>query len=58
LILPKEQQKEFYDLHRDRWIKLIGYQDRDISAIDIAGWNAATRTRLYGNLSTADDDLF
>jgi hypothetical protein len=40
LILPKEQQGDFYDLHSDRWIKLAGYEDRDISAEDIARWNA------------------
>ena len=58
LILPNEQQKQFYDLHRDRWINLISYQDRDISADDITGWNAATPMHLYNDLVTADDDLF
>jgi hypothetical protein len=57
LMLPKEQQKEFYNLHRDRWIDLIGYQDRDISEGDIAGWNAAKPTGLYEDVY-ADDDLF
>ena len=37
LVLVEEQQKQFYDLHHDRWIKLISYQDRDISVDDIAG---------------------
>jgi hypothetical protein len=58
LVLPKEQQKEFYDLHRDRWIKLVDYQDRDISADYIAGWNAAQPARQYSDPFTANDDLF
>jgi RES domain len=45
LVLPEEQQDDWYDMHQDRWIKLIGYQDQDISAIDIAGWNAETPAR-------------
>ena len=58
LILPKEQQKEFYDWHRDRWIKLISYQDRDISADDIAGWNSPKPMHLHSDLVMANDDLF
>jgi hypothetical protein len=55
LILPAEQQKQFYDLHRDRWIKLIAYEDREISADDIEHWRAERPTQPYRD---ADDDIF
>jgi hypothetical protein len=58
LILLKEQQKDFYDLHRDRWVKLVDYQDRDVSAEDLAAWSAATPRPRYSDLRTRDHDLF
>jgi hypothetical protein len=57
LILPQEQRHELYDLHRDRWIGLVGYEDRCISAEYIAGWKAEKSRHSFGALFTADDDL-
>jgi hypothetical protein len=55
LILPKEQQRQFYDLHRDRWIKLIGYEDRDVVADDIERWKLERPKQHYRD---PDDDIF
>jgi hypothetical protein len=55
LILPKDQQKQFYDLYRDRWIKLIGYEDRHISAADIERWTSERPKPPYRDPT---DDIF
>jgi hypothetical protein len=55
LILPEEQQRQFYDLHRDRWIKLIGYEDRDVVADDIERWKSE---RPKQRCRDPDDDIF
>jgi HEPN superfamily RES-like protein/RES domain-containing protein len=55
LILPTDQQSQFYDLHRDRWIKLVGHSDRDISAGDIQRWKSERPKPLYRDPT---DDIF
>jgi hypothetical protein len=55
LILPKDQQSQFYDLHRDRWIKLVGHEDRDISADDIERWKSERPKPPYRDPT---DDIF
>jgi hypothetical protein len=55
LILPKEQQRQFYDLHRDRLIKLTGYEDRDVVADDIERWKSERPKQRYRD---PDDDIF
>jgi len=55
LVLPKEQQKQFYGLYDDRSIKLVGYEDRDVSAVDIERWTSERPKQPYRD---PDDDIF
>jgi hypothetical protein len=55
LILPKEQQKQFYGLYNNRWIKFVGYEDRDISADDIKRWKIEQPRQTYRD---PEDDIF
>ena len=55
LILPADQQNQFYDLYQDRWIRLIGHEDRDISVGDIERWHTERPTPPYRDPT---DDIF
>jgi hypothetical protein len=50
LILQEDQQKQFYNLHHDRWIRLVEYEDRVISADDIDGWKDVQPISPYEDL--------